>query len=201
VFPNRVGFDAGPFNFAPAGPRIFNLSLFDVLGTFDLNIALNATEVLGWSKTISAPRVTTQDNQAAEIQSGFQIPYQTRINFTTTVTYLDATLRFTVTPQITEAGTVIMEIAVQKNEPVSGLVIEGAAGTPLSTRQARTRLMVRDGGTAVIAGIFTTTDNRAVNRVPFLHNIPVVGALFRSHRLETTHGELLIFITPRIVRG
>ncbi len=201
VFPNRVGFDAGPFNFAPSGPRIFNLSLFDVLGTFDLNIALNATEVLGWSKTISAPRVTTQDNQAAEIQSGFQIPYQTRINFTTTVTYLDATLRFTVTPQITEAGTVIMEIAVQKNEPVSGLVIEGAAGTPLSTRQARTRLMVRDGGTAVIAGIFTTTDNRAVSRVPFLHNIPVVGALFRSHRLETTHGELLIFITPRIVRG
>jgi type IV pilus assembly protein PilQ len=201
VFPNRVGFDAGPFNFAPSGPRIFNLTLFDVLGTFDLNIALNATEVLGWSKTISAPRVTTQDNQAAEIQSGFQIPYQTRINFTTTVTYLDATLRFTVTPQITEAGTVIMEIAVQKNEPVSGLVIEGAAGTPLSTRQARTRLMVRDGGTAVIAGIFTTTDNRAVSRVPFLHNIPVVGALFRSHRLETTHGELLIFITPRIVRG
>jgi type IV pilus assembly protein PilQ len=201
VFPNRVGFDAGPFNFAPAGTRIFNLTLFDVLGTFDLNLSLNATEVLGWSKTISAPRVTTQDNQAAEIQSGFQIPYQTRVNFTTTVTYLDATLRFTVTPQITEAGTVIMDIAVQKNEPVSGLVIEGAAGTPLSTRQARTRLMVRDGGTAVIAGIFTTTDNRAVNRVPFLHNIPVLGALFRSHRLETTHGELLIFITPRIVRG
>jgi type IV pilus assembly protein PilQ len=201
VFPNRVGFDAGPFNFAPAGTRIFNLSLFDVLGTFDLNLSLNATEILGWSKTISAPRVTTQDNQAAEIQSGFQIPYQTRVNFTTTVTYLDATLRFTVTPQITEAGTVIMDIAVQKNEPVSGLVIEGAAGTPLSTRQARTRLMVRDGGTAVIAGIFTTSDNRAVNRVPFLHNIPVLGALFRSHRLETTHGELLIFITPRIVRG
>ena len=201
VFPNRVGFDAGPFNFAPAGSRIFNLTLFDVLNTFDLNLSLNATEILGWSKTISAPRVTTQDNQAAEIQSGFQIPYQTRVNFTTTVTYLDATLRFTVTPQITEAGTVIMDIAVQKNEPVSGLVIEGAAGTPLSTRQARTRLMVRDGGTAVIAGIFTTSDNRAVNRVPFLHNIPVLGALFRSHRLETTHGELLIFITPRIVRG
>ena len=201
VFPNRVGFDAGPFNFAPAGTRVFNLTLFDVLGTFDLNLALVATEVLGWSKTISAPRVTTQDNQPAEIQSGFQIPYQTRVNFTTTVTYLDATLRLSVTPQITEAGTVIMDIAVQKNEPVSGLTIEGAAGTPLTTRQARTRLMVRDGGTAVIAGIFTTRENRSQSRVPFIHNIPVVGALFRSHRLETSHDELLIFITPRIVRG
>ncbi|HYK03030.1 MAG TPA: type IV pilus secretin PilQ [Thermoanaerobaculia bacterium] len=201
VFPNRVGFDAGPFNFAPAGTRIFNLTLFDVLGTFDLNLALHATEILGWSKTISAPRVTTQDNQAAEIQSGFQIPYQTRVNFTTTVTYLDATLRLSVTPQITEAGTVIMDISVQKNEPVSGLTIEGAAGTPLTTRQARTRLMVRDGGTAVIAGIFSSRENRAVSRVPFVHNIPIVGALFRSHRLETSHDELLIFITPRIVRG
>ena len=201
VFPNRVGFDAGPFNFAPAGTRVFNLTLFDVLNTFDLNMALVATEALGWSKTISAPRVTTQDNQPAEIQSGFQIPYQTRVNFTTTVTYLDATLRLSVTPQITEAGTVIMDISVQKNEPVTGLTIEGAAGTPLTTRQARTRLMVRDGGTAVIAGIFTTRENRNQSRVPFIHNIPIVGALFRSHRLETSHDELLIFITPRIVRG
>ena len=201
VFPNRVGFEGGPFNFAPAGGRILSLSFFDVLGTFDLNLALHATEVQGYSKVISAPRVTTQDNQSAEIQSGFQIPYQTRVNFTTTITYLDATLRLSVTPQITEAGTVIMDISVQKNEPASGLVIEGAAGTPLTTRQARTRVMVRDGGTAVIAGIFTTRDNRAQNRVPFVHQIPVIGALFRSHRVETSHDELLIFITPRIVRG
>jgi type IV pilus assembly protein PilQ len=200
VFPNRIGFEGGPFEFA-LGDRLLSLSLFDVLGTFDLNLALHATEVVGYSKVVSAPRVTTQDNQAAEIQSGFQIPYQTRVNFTTTVTYLDATLRLSVTPQITEAGTVIMEIAVQKNEPATGLSIEGAAGTPLTTRQARTRVMVRDGGTAVIAGIFQTRDNQNQSRVPFVHNIPVVGALFRSNRLDTSHDELLIFITPRIVRG
>jgi type IV pilus assembly protein PilQ len=200
VFPNRIGYEGGPFEFA-LGNQVLSLSLFDVLGTFDLNLALHATEIVGYSKVVSAPRVTTQDNQAAEIQSGFQIPYQTRINFTTTVTYLDATLRLSVTPQITEAGTVIMEIALQKNEPATGLSIEGAAGTPLTTRQARTRVMVRDGGTAVIAGIFQTRDNQNENRVPFVHNIPVLGALFRSHRLETSHDELLIFITPRIVRG
>ncbi|HYO76688.1 MAG TPA: type IV pilus secretin PilQ [Thermoanaerobaculia bacterium] len=202
VFPNRIGFSGGPFNFAPGpGSRVLGLTLFDVLGTFDLNIALHATEVNGWGKVVSAPRVTTQDNQAAEIQSGFQIPYQTRVNFTTTVSYLDATLRLSVTPQITEAGTVIMDIAVQKNEPAVGLAIEGSAGTPLTTRQARTRLMVRDGGTAVIAGIFTTRDNRNQSRVPVLHQIPVLGALFRTHRIETSNDELLIFITPRIVRG
>ena len=104
--------------------------------------------------------MTTQDNTPAQIQSGFQIPYQTRVNFTTTVTYLDATLQLSVTPQITEAGTVIMDISVQKNEPATGLAIAGAAGTPLTTRQARTRLMVRDGGTAVIAGIFQSRDRR-----------------------------------------
>ena len=200
VFPNRIGYTGGPFKFAQGDP-ILGFHFFDVLGAFSLDLALNAAESEGYVKVVSAPRVTTQDNQAAEIQSGFQIPYQTRINFTTTVQYLDATLRLSVTPQITEAGTVIMDIQVVKNEPAPGLSIAGAAGTPLTTRQARTRLMVRDGGTAVIAGIFQTKDNDAVSRVPFVHNIPVLGALFRSHNVSTSHDELLIFITPRIVRG
>ena len=201
VFPNRIGFTGGPFSFAGGGAELLSLHFFDVLGTFDLDLALHASEAQGYSKVVSAPRVTTQDNQAATITSGFQIPYQTRVNFTTTVQYLDATLNLTVTPQITEAGTVIMDIAVQKNEPATGLTIEGAAGTPLTTRQARTRLMVRDGGTAVIAGIFQSRDGDARSRVPLVHNIPIIGALFRSRSITTSHDELLIFITPRIVRG
>jgi type IV pilus assembly protein PilQ len=200
VFPNRIGYEAGPFNFALGDP-VISLHLFDVLGTFNLDFALHAAEDQGYAKVVSAPRVTTQDNQPAEIQSGFQIPYQTRVNFTTTVTYLDATLRLSVTPQITEAGTVIMDIAVQKNEPATGVSIAGAAGSSLTTRQARTRLMVRDGGTAVIAGIFQTRDNNGQHRLPFVHNVPVLGALFRTHTISTSHDELLIFITPRIVRG
>ena len=198
VFPNRVGFTGGPFAFGPGLP-VLALHLTDVLGTFNLDVALNAAENEQLVKVVSAPRVMTQDNQAAEIQSGVQIPYQTRVNFTTTVTYIDATLRLSVTPQITEAGTIIMEIAVQKTTP--GAPIEGAAGTPLNTRQARTRLMVRDGGTAVIGGIYQVTDNNSQSRVPFLHQIPIVGNLFKSHSIGSTHDELLIFITPRIVRG
>lgn len=201
VFPNRVGFTGGPFSFTGGAPPVLGLTLTDVLGSFNLDLALHAFELEGLVKVVSAPRVTTQDNQAAEIQSGFQIPYQTRINFTTTITYVDATLRLSVTPQITEAGTVIMDIAVQKTEPATGLAIEGGAGTPLSTRQARTRLMVRDGGTSVIGGIYQTKDNNSQSRLPFVHQIPIIGALFRTHNINSTHDELLIFITPRIVRG
>ena len=200
VFPNRIGYEAGPFQFA-AGKQVLQLSLMDVLGTFDLDIALAAAEAQGYIKVVSAPRVTTQDNSSASIMSGVQIPYQTRINFTTTISYLNATLNLQVTPQITEAGTVIMQISVQKNEPAPGLALVGAAGTPLTTRQAQTTLMVRDGGTAVIAGIFQTKDNNSQSRVPFVHNIPVIGSLFKSHDISTSHDELLIFITPRIVRG
>ena len=201
VFPNRVGYTGGPFSFTGGAPSIIGLTLTDVLGTFSLDFALHAAESQGYIKVISAPRVVTQDNSAASIQSGFQIPYQTRVNFTTTVQYLDATLQLTVTPQITEAGTVIMDITVQKNEPAVGLSIEGAAGTPITTRQAHTKLMVRDGGTAVIAGIFQTKDNNAQTRLPFVHQIPVIGNLFKSHSIVTSHDELLIFITPRIVKG
>ena len=200
VFPNRVGIVGGPFSFAPGNP-VLSLSLSDVLGTFNLDFALNAAEAEGLVKVVSAPKVTTQNNTSAEIQSGFQIPYQTRVNFTTTVTYVDATLRLSVTPQITEAGTVIMDIQVQKNEPATGLAVEGGAGTPLSTRQAKTKLMVRDGGTSVIAGIYQVKENNAQSRLPFLHQIPVIGNLFKEHNVSSTHDELLIFITPRIVRS
>lgn len=200
IFPNRVGVVGGPFDFGQGNP-VLQLTLSDVLGSFNLDLALNAAESEGLVKVVSAPKVTTQNNTSAEIQSGFQIPYQTRVNFTTTVTYVDATLRLSVTPQITEAGTVIMDIQVQKNEPATGLAVEGGAGTPLSTRQARTKLMVRDGGTSVIAGIYQTKENTAQTRLPFLHQIPILGNLFKEHNISSTHDELLIFITPRIVRS
>jgi type IV pilus secretin PilQ/predicted competence protein len=200
VFPNRIDTVGGPFNFGAGNPAL-SFTLANVLGTFNLDLALLAAENEGLVRVISAPRIMTQDNTSAEIQSGFQIPYQTRVNLTTTVQYVDATLRLTVTPQITEAGTVIMDIQVQKNEPDTGLNIVGGAGTPLSTRRAQTKLMVRDGGTTVIAGIYQVKENNGQTRMPFLHQIPVLGALFRTHDISSSHDELLIFITPRIVRA
>jgi type IV pilus assembly protein PilQ len=199
VFPNRVDVVGGQFNFGPGNP-VLAFHLGDVLGGFTLDVALNAAESEGLVRIISAPRIVTQDNTAAQIQSGVQIPFQTRINFTTTIAYVDATLNLSVIPQITESGTVIMDIAVQKNEPATGLAIEGSAGTPIQTRQARTRLMVRDGGTSVIGGIYQSSDNNSQTRLPFLHQIPVLGNLFKTHNISNSHDELLIFITPRILR-
>jgi type IV pilus assembly protein PilQ len=200
VFPNRVDTVGGPFQFGVGNP-VISFSLQNVLGTFNLDMALLAAESEGLVRVISAPRVMVQDNTPAQIQSGFSIPYQTRINFTTTVAYVDATLTLSVTPQITEAGTVIMDLQVSKNDPAPGLNIVGGAGTPLSTRRAATKLMVRDGGTTVIAGIYQVTENNAQSRLPFVHQIPVLGALFRTRDYNSQHDELLIFITPRIVRA
>ncbi|MGZ8833552.1 MAG: type IV pilus secretin PilQ, partial [Thermoanaerobaculia bacterium] len=160
IFPNRVGFKGGPFSFTGGGANVLGVTLTDVLGTFDLDLALAASESNSLLKVISAPKVTTQDNTSAEIQSGVQIPYQTRINFTTTIQYIDATLRLSVTPQITEAGTIIMDISVQKTTPGAS---SGDAGPSLNTRSARTRVMVRDGGTAVIGGIYQASDVSSQN--------------------------------------
>lgn len=200
VWPHRVGVIGGPFDFGEGNP-IIDLSLDSVLGTFDLDLTLTAAENEGLARIISAPKVTTQDNQSAQIQSGLQIPFQTRVNFTTTVSFINATLMLTVTPQITAEDTVIMDIVVQKVDPLPGFDVTGATNPPLSTRSAQTRVMVRDGGTAVIGGIYTSTDNDAENRVPFVHDIPIVGYLFKSRVIQNRNDELLIFITPRIIRN
>jgi type IV pilus assembly protein PilQ len=199
IFPNRVGFSGGPFSFTGGASNVLGLTLTDVLGTFNLDLALAASETNGLTRVVSAPKVTTQDNTPAEIQSGVQIPIQTRVNFTTTIQYIAATLTLSVTPQITEAGTIIMDISVAKTTP--GAVVEGTAGASLNTRTAHTRVMVRDGGTAVIGGIYQASDNTSQSGVPVLKDIPVLGALFRSHREDKSNDELLIFVTPRIIRG
>jgi type IV pilus assembly protein PilQ len=199
-FPNSVKFDAGPFAFATGTP-VLDLTLSNVLGTFDLDFLLAASESEGLVKVISAPKITTQDNVSAEISSGLSIPFQTRINFTTTISYVDAVLRLAVRPQITAQDTIIMDIEVSKVEPALGLALEGSAGTPLSKRSATTKLMVRDGGTSVIGGIYQASENNSQSRVPFLHEIPVLGNLFKNHNVSSRHDELLIFITPRIVKN
>lgn len=199
-FPNTVDVIGGPFDLG-AGNPVLDISLSNVLGTFNLDVLLTAAESEGLVKVVSAPRVTTQDNSSAEIQSGVQIPVQTRVNFTTTVQYIDATLRLTVTPQVTAEGTVIMQIEVQKVEPALGLTVVGGTNSPLITRRAVTTVMVRDGGTTVIGGIYQATDNDSQSRIPFLHQIPILGNLFKNTDVSRRHDELLIFITPRIVRN
>lgn len=185
----------------PKGETILDATFGNILGSFNLDLALTAAESEGLVKIISSPRVITQDNLPAKIQSGVQIPVQTTANNTYTVTYIDATLMLQVTPQITEAGTISMQVDVKKREPLTALMVTGGTNAPISTREAQTRIMVKDGGTTVIGGIYQITDNKSQDRIPFLHKIPILGNAFKNKNYSKRHDELLIFITPRIVQN
>jgi type IV pilus assembly protein PilQ len=161
---------------------------------------LQAAENEGLVNLVSAPRVTTLNNNSASIQSGFQIPIQTVSNRTVSVQFVNATLQLQVTPQVTAEGTIVLDIQVAKRSPAPGLVVAGATNSPIQTREARTRVIVRDGGTTVIGGIYEVSANALQDRVPGLANIPVLGHLFKNRNRQNSNDELMIFITPRIVQ-
>lgn len=172
----------------------------DILDAFNLDFALQAAEANNLVKIVSTPKVQAQNNQKANIQSGVQLPVQTVANNTVTVQYVNATLSLDVTPQITAEGTVILDINLQKREPLPGANLQGGQNVPIVTRDAQTRLLVRDGGTTVIGGIYKFQDNDGQSGVPGLSKLPVVGLLFKNREVRRLHEELLIFITPRIVK-
>jgi len=197
-FPNSVTAD-GRVDL-PSGAPLFGMTFGDILNTFNLDFMLTAAESEGLVRIVSTPRVTTQNLMRASIRSGLQIPVQTVANNTVTVQYVDATLRLEVTPQITAEGTVNLDINIKKQEPVLALAVVGGNNAPIFTRDAETQLLVRDGGTTVIAGIYQINDQSGEDRVPGLHKIPILGWFFKNKTIDRTHDELLIFITPRIVK-
>ncbi|HMM35124.1 MAG TPA: type IV pilus secretin PilQ, partial [Thermoanaerobaculia bacterium] len=199
VFPNSAQVEGAVS--LPNGNQILRASLANVLDTFRLDVALSAAEARGLVKIVSSPKILTQTNVPASVQSGFQIPVQTTVNNTTTVLYIDATLRLDVTPQVTAEGTVILDIKIQRREPAPGVAITGGNNVPLVTRDAQTRLMVRDGGTGMIAGIFKLSANDGQNMIPGLWKIPLLGGLFRNKTMDETTDELMIFITPRVMKA
>ena len=200
VFPNQ-GTVSGGVNVPGGGDAgVLNFRLGNVLNTFTLDVALQAAESEGLINILSAPKVATLNNQQASIQSGLQIPIQTIANNTVTVQYVSATLQLQVTPQVTAEGTVLMEINISKREPQLAFLIPGATNAPIATKEAQTRLLVRDGGTAVIGGIYKVSTDQGEDRVPGLANIPIIGNLFKNKSRREENEELLIFITPRIMK-
>lgn len=178
------------------------ISMGNILGSFNLDAALTAAENSGRARIISTPRITTQNKVAAEIKQGVQIPYQTVSNGTVTVAFKDAGLSMKVTPQITDAGTVFMQVVVDNSSPDFGRVTgTGAAAVPpINTQSAQTSVLVKDGATTVIGGIYQGQETLAKQNTPFLAQIPILGLLFKNSSTQSTNNELLIFITPRIVR-
>lgn len=173
------------------------LSLGAVGGALNLDVVLSAGESDGQVKLLSHPRVTTQNNVQAEIVQGDQIPIQVVANNTVTVQFQDAALVMRVTPQITAADTVIMQIEIENGFADFGREVNGFP--PIVTQRASTTVQVVSGGTTVIGGIFESEQSSQSNRVPALHRIPLLGWLFRSRADRQRTDELLIFLTPRIV--
>lgn len=200
IFPNN-GEVSGGVNLGGSGTNgTIGLRLGNVLNTFQLDVALQAAESDGLITILSAPKVATLNNQRATIQSGLEIPIQTIFNGTISVQFVNATLRLDVVPQITAEGTIMMDVAISKREPQVAFLLPGAVNVPIATKDARTRLVVRDGGTAVIGGIYRVAGDNSENRVPGLANIPIIGHLFKGKARREENDELLIFITPRVIK-
>ena len=199
-FPNNAAGEGG-VNLLTGGQNGFlGIALGNILNTFTLDARLQAAESEGLINILSAPKIATLNNEPASIQSGLQIPIQTVANNTVTVQFVNATLRLDVTPQVTAEGTVLMDINVQKREPQLAFALAGATNAPITTKEARTRVIVRDGGTTVIGGIYKVSTDQGQDRVPGLANVPILGHLFKNRRRNDSNEELLIFITPRVIK-
>jgi type IV pilus secretin PilQ/predicted competence protein len=199
-FPNTIDSEGGVGLLTGGANGFIDLALGNIMDTFTLNARLQVAENEGLVNVVSAPRVTTLNNMSATIQSGLQIPIQTVSDRTVTVQYVNATLQLAVTPSVTAEGTIMLIINVAKRSPQPGLAVVGSSNAPIATKEANTIVIVRDGGTAVIGGIYEVSSNQGQDRVPGLANIPLLGHLFKNRNRVETNDELMIFVSPRIVQ-
>jgi type IV pilus assembly protein PilQ len=183
---------------APAPTSAVGLALGSINGAFNLDFALTAAETSGNLRVLSTPRVSAQNNMEAEITQGVQIPIQTVANNTVTVSFRDAALTLKVTPQITASGTVIMKIALENAQPDFSRSVNGIP--PINTQRANTQVLVNDGQTTVIGGIFVSQEQSLKDQTPGLAQIPLIKWLFQRNQVSDQSTELLIFITPKISR-
>jgi type IV pilus assembly protein PilQ len=208
VFPNSIVSNGVTSTANPAGYAINiptadsvvfpKISLGNIAGTFNLDVALSALTRKGKGRLISSPRATTQNNMPAEITQGERIPIQTNQNNTITTQYINAALEMKVTPQITAKGSVIMMIDIKNDVANFDKQVQGIP--TIVTETAKTTVMVNDGGTIVIGGLYKITHSTSSDGVPLLSKIPLLGALFRNSRKVGSQNELMIFITPRIIK-
>jgi type IV pilus assembly protein PilQ len=180
----------------PSSGTVFSLA--NVANTFRLDMALSAMQAQGKGRIISAPKTTTQNNMEATIQQGKSIPVQTSQNNTIQVRYVPAALELKVTPQITAKGTVIVDVDIKNNAPDFGNLVLGIP--PITTQTIKTTIMVDDGGTIVIGGMYRVENSETTDSVPFFSKLPLLGNLFKNSNRRNEQKELLIFITPRIIK-
>ena len=165
-------------------------------GDILLDEIITAAEASGTAKLISRPKVVTQNNVAATIQQTTQIPVQTNVNNTITVQFQSFGLNLNVTPQITEAGTVLLQTTITNQQPAFARAVNGVPS--VASQSATTQVLVPDGGTAVIGGILVDQDTINIRQVPGLGSLPIIGTLFKNTQTAKSTAELIFFVTPRI---
>ena len=177
-------------------PASIALSLFSATANRFLNLEISALEADGKGKVVSSPRVVTADQQKALIEQGEELPYQVATSSgATSIQFRKANLKLEVTPQITPEGNVILDVDVTKDSVGRATT----AGFAINTKHVKTQVLVENGGTVVIGGIFESSDREDVTKVPFLGDVPYLGNLFKTRSVSTSKTELLIFLTPKVV--
>jgi type IV pilus assembly protein PilQ len=177
-------------------PSSVAFSLFSSAANRFLNLELSALEADGKGKIISSPRVVTADKTPAVIEQGIELPYQVASSSgATSISFRKASLRLEVTPQVTPDGKVVLDVDVSKDSKGE----DTRAGFAINTQHVKTYVMVDNGGTVVLGGIYQQTEANNVTKVPLLGDLPLLGYLFKTTARESTKTELLIFITPKIV--
>ena len=165
-----------------------------------LDLELSAMEKTGNGEIISQPKVVTSDKETAKILKGTEIPYQeSSSSGATSVSFKEASLSLEVTPQITPDNSVIMEVVVTKDEPDYMNMVNNVP--PIKKNEVKAKVLVKDGETIVIGGVFSNTQSKVVDKVPFLGDLPYVGRLFRKDLVLEKKSELLVFLTPRIMNN
>jgi type IV pilus assembly protein PilQ len=211
-FPNSVGLkgDTGLSNYAVNLPvtagsagsagAALALSLGSINDVIGLDLRIAALETAGKGRVVSSPRVTTLDNKAAEISQGIEIPFTTATNEKIETQSIDYLLKLMVTPHVTSDNSVMLRIDLKKDAPSTTFFSVDSSTPAKETRTATTEVLVRDGETTVIGGIITDTTSEKKSGVPWFHKIPFIGWMFQntSNRVDKT--ELIIFITPKIIR-
>jgi len=190
------------FNDLAASAPSSGLSFLNVGSNFRLDFILSMAESRGLLKILSRPHIVTQNNILALIKQGTRVPVVTnqQLGGPPTVTYIDAFLRLSVTPQITAENTIFLNVDVENTVPDFTRVSGAQLNPTLNTQQATTQVLVTDGGTVVIGGVVQTQNNLAIAQVPLLGSIPVLGNLFKHQTVNTQTQELIFFITPKIIQ-
>jgi len=207
--PNRFGVfggltgspQANPSLAAAAASTVIGLTT-GLIGTAQISAMISLAESKGQAKTVATPRVTALNNRPAQIESGSQIPVQTTQaasgTAVVTTTFVSIPLRLSITPQITDVGTVVLRVTIENNTLNTSIAVGGVPG--IDTQRMQSEVLVPDGGTTVMGGVLADTEGETQQRTPGLASLPIVGNLFKRKLTTRQNSEILFFITPHIYR-